>query len=203
MNDKHLYEINRIKDVLVSAVPNRHPVRAGDIVAAARIIPLYIKEKDLKKVERVGEKGGVIRISPFKSLNVGLVITGSEVYTGRVADGSSAVEAKVRGYGLNLLGKTIVPDEIPLISGTVLEFFDKGADVVITTAGLSVDPDDVTKEGDRGNRSGGSLLRDPCLSRSHVPRGAPQGEICPRRPGMRVSQQVHSSGYRSHAHYGG
>jgi hypothetical protein len=149
VNDKHLYEINRIKDVLVSTVPNRHPIRAGDIVAAARIIPLYIKEKELKKVERVGEKG-VIRISPFKSMNVGLVITGSEVYTGRVADGSSAVEEKIRGYGLNLMGKSIVPDEIPLISGAVLEFLDKGADVVITTAGLSVDPDDVTKEGIEG-----------------------------------------------------
>jgi hypothetical protein len=114
VNDKPLYEINRIKDVLVSTVPNRHPVKAGDIVAAARIIPLYIKEKELKKVERVGEKG-VIRISPFKSLNVGLVITGSEVYTGRVADGSSAVEDKIRNYGLNLMGKSIVPDEIPLI----------------------------------------------------------------------------------------
>ena len=146
VNDKHLYEINRIKDILVSTVPNRHPVKAGDIVAAARIIPLYIKEKELKKVEWVGEKG-VIRVSPFKSLNVGLVITGSEVFSGRVADGSYVVEDKLRSYGLTVIEKKTVPDEIPEISRAILELFEKGADIVITTAGLSVDPDDVTKEG--------------------------------------------------------
>jgi molybdopterin biosynthesis enzyme len=146
---RNLYELNTIKDVLVSTVPNRHPVKAGDIVAAARIIPLYIKEKELKRVERVGEKG-VIRISPFKSLNVGLVITGSEVYTGRIQDASSVVEDKIRGYGLGFVEKVIVPDEIPLISNAILGLFDKGADLVITTAGLSVDPDDVTREGIEG-----------------------------------------------------
>ena len=82
VDDKHLYEINRIKDVLVEYGAEQAPVEAGDIVAAARIIPLYIKEKELKKVERVGEKG-VIRISPFKSLNCGFIITGNEVYSGR------------------------------------------------------------------------------------------------------------------------
>jgi molybdopterin biosynthesis enzyme len=146
VNNKYLYEINRIKDVLVSTVPNRHPVKVGDIVAATRIIPLYIKEKDLKKVERVGEKG-VIRVSPFRTMRVGLVITGSEVYAGRVMDGSAVVENKICSYGLDLVGKIIVPDEISSISEAVLAFFDKDADIVITTAGLSVDPDDVTKEG--------------------------------------------------------
>jgi molybdopterin biosynthesis enzyme len=146
VNDRHLYEINRINDVLVSTVPNRYPVRVGDTVAAARITPLYIKEKELKKVERIGEKG-IIRISPFRLLNVGLVITGSEVYNGRVPDASFIVENKLMSYGLAIVGKNIVPDEIPAISSAILNLFDKGADVVITTAGLSVDPDDVTKEG--------------------------------------------------------
>jgi hypothetical protein len=146
VNDKHLYEMNRIKDVLLSTVPNRHPVKPGDIVAATRIIPLYIAQKELKKVERVGEKG-VIRISPFKSLKTGLVITGNEVYTGRVQDGSYVVEEKLKNYGLEITGKIIVPDDISSIRDGINGLFQKGADMVITTAGLSVDPDDVTKEG--------------------------------------------------------
>ncbi len=146
VNDRHLYEINRIRDVLVSTVPNRYPVKAGDVVAAARIVPLYINERDLRKVERVGEKG-VVRISPFKSLDVGLVITGSEVYTGRVPDGSSAVVDKLTGYGLRVIGKELVPDDISMIRDAVMRLLASGARVVITTAGLSVDPDDVTKEG--------------------------------------------------------
>ncbi len=146
VNDRHLYEINRIHNILLSTVPNRHPVKAGDVVAAARIIPLYINEGSLKKVERVGEKG-VIRISPFKSLKAGLVITGSEVYTGRVKDGSGAVQKKLKGYGLDVIGKSIVSDDIAMIRDAILAFFQDGADLVITTAGLSVDPDDVTREG--------------------------------------------------------
>lgn len=143
---KHLYEINKIKDILLSVVPNRHPVKKGDIVAATRIIPLYIKEKELKKVERIGEKG-VISIKPFKSFKVGLVITGSEVYTGRITDGSYLVEEKIRGYGLDIIEKKFAPDNVSKIRDAIKDLFGMGAEMVITTGGLSVDPDDVTKEG--------------------------------------------------------
>jgi hypothetical protein len=146
VNEKHLYEINRIPDVLLSIVPNRYPVKEGDIVAAARIIPLYTNEKTLKRVERTGKKG-VISISPFKYPKVGLVITGSEVFTGRIQDGSSIVEEKIRGYGLDVIGKTLVPDDIEVIGNAINALLEKGAEIVITTGGLSVDPDDVTKEG--------------------------------------------------------
>jgi molybdopterin biosynthesis enzyme len=146
VNEKTLYEINRLPNVLLSTVPNRHPVKAGDVVAATRIIPLYIKSDELKKVERVGEKG-IISIRPFKSFKIGLVITGSEVYSGRIQDGSYVVEEKIKGYELDIIGKTLVPDEIEEISRAIAELFDRGADIVVTTGGLSVDPDDVTKEG--------------------------------------------------------
>ncbi|OPY72055.1 MAG: bifunctional molybdenum cofactor biosynthesis protein MoaC/MogA [Syntrophorhabdus sp. PtaU1.Bin050] len=146
VNTKYLFEMNRIKDVLLSTVPNRYPVRAGDEVAAARIIPLYAQEKQLRRVERTAAKG-IIKISPFKSMKVGLVVTGSEVYTGRVKDGSSIIEEKFRGYGLDVVGKRIVPDEIPMIRDAIRDLLESGADIVVTTAGLSVDPDDVTREG--------------------------------------------------------
>lgn len=146
VNTQHLFSMNRIKNILLSTLPNRHPVQVGDIIAATRIIPLYIDEKELKKVERLGEKH-IIRVSPFKSLNIGLVITGSEVYTGRIQDGSSVVEEKLKGYGLTIAGKVIVPDDISLIRDAILGLLDSGAEIVLTTAGLSVDPDDVTKEG--------------------------------------------------------
>ncbi|HOJ42946.1 MAG TPA: molybdopterin-binding protein [Syntrophorhabdaceae bacterium] len=146
VNLKHLIEINKIKDVLLSVVPNRHPVKKGDIVAATRIIPLYIKEKELKKVEKVGEKG-IISIKPFKFFKIGLVITGSEVSSGRVKDASYMVEGKLKGYGHEIVDKKIVPDNIGKIKGAIIDMFQQGAEMVITTGGLSVDPDDVTKEG--------------------------------------------------------
>ncbi|MGV8073132.1 MAG: molybdopterin-binding protein [Syntrophobacteraceae bacterium] len=146
VNTRRLLDINRIEGVILSTLPNRHPVKAGDRVAATKIRPLYIEEEELRKVESAAEKG-VIKVAPFKSFNVGMVVTGNEVYTGRVQDGSHIVESKLMEYGLSVSGKMIVPDNVTLIRDAVISLFDKGADLVMTTSGLSVDPDDVTQEG--------------------------------------------------------
>jgi hypothetical protein len=146
VNEMHLYEMNRVRNILLSTVPNRHPVKKGDVVAAAKTIPLYIDEDDLRKALEVAKKK-IISIRPFRTFKVGLVITGSEVFTGRIKDGSHVVENKLKGYGLDVMGKIIAPDDVAAIRDAILSLIQDGAEVVLTTAGLSVDPDDVTKEG--------------------------------------------------------
>ncbi len=116
------------------------------MIAATRILPLYIGEEGLRQAERIGRKG-VIRILPFASLRCGLVVTGTEVFSGRIQDGSPLVEERLRGYGLQMIGKEFAPDDVDAIKDAILRLFKKGAEIVITTGGLSVDPDDVTKEG--------------------------------------------------------
>ena len=142
-----LYELNRIKDVAVGTLPNRYPVKSGGLIATARIIPLYTEEKNVLKVENNWKHRKMISILPFRPLTAGLVVTGSEVYEGRVPDSSHIVEAKLKEYGSGIMGKTVVTDDIPMIRDAVLDLFDRGAGIVITTAGLSVDPDDVTRDG--------------------------------------------------------
>jgi molybdopterin biosynthesis enzyme len=141
-----LDEINRIKDVLFTVVPDRYPVKPGDIVAATRIIPLYIAESLLQKAEGVGKKG-LLRILPCARMSVGLVVTGTEVVTGRIPDASARVEAKLEAHGLELRGKRLVRDDVGLIRDAILELIDAGSQIIVTTSGLSVDPDDLTKEG--------------------------------------------------------
>ncbi len=143
---KALDEINRVKHVLFTAIPDGYPVKAGDIVAATRIIPLYISEEVLAEAERIGRKG-IVKILPFKPMKAGLVITGTEVASGRIADGSARVEEKLTGYGLDVISKKVVPDDVELIRDAVNAVIDLGAEIVVTTGGLSVDPDDLTKEG--------------------------------------------------------
>lgn len=150
-----LIEINSIENVLFSCLPNRFPVKKGSLVAAAKVIPLFVDESTVKKVENLdGEK--VIWISPFRKLKVGIVVTGSEIYEGRVIDGSYEVEKKLQGLGLEILGKVICPDDVERISDAILEFRRNGAELIVTTGGLSVDPDDVTKEGIE--RSGSRII---------------------------------------------
>lgn len=147
VDSEALYEVNRTKDVLASTLPHRYPVKAGDTVAAARIIPLYINERALARFEKKWRKKAVIRVAPFKRVNVGIVVTGSEVFDGRVPDSSHIVEKKMENYGAGIVGKKIVTDDAVKIKDAILELFGQGADMVVTTAGLSVDPDDVTRDG--------------------------------------------------------
>lgn len=146
VNTRRLYALNSIEHVAFTTVPDRYPVRAGEMVAATRILPLYIDEASLEKAERVGRQG-VIKILPFKSMKGGLVVTGSEVFSGRIKDGSPIVEERLKRYGLEMIGKEFAPDDVSAIRDAIIRLFEKGADLVITTGGLSVDPDDVTKEG--------------------------------------------------------
>lgn len=146
VDKKNLLKVNMVKDVLFSTLPNRYPVKKGDTVAATRIVPLYIEEKFLKKVERLGNKK-VIWIRPFFRRKVGIVVTGSEIFEQRVKDGSSMIEDKLKSLGCEIVGKKVSPDDASTIRDSVIELFEKGAEIVVTTGGLSVDPDDVTKEG--------------------------------------------------------
>jgi molybdopterin biosynthesis enzyme len=80
-------------------------------------------------------------------MKAGLVVTGTEVASGRIPDASFRVEEKLKGYGLEVIGKRLVADNIELIRDAVLGLSEEGADLVVTTGGLSVDPDDLTREG--------------------------------------------------------
>jgi molybdenum cofactor synthesis domain-containing protein len=146
VNKARLNAINSVDDVLLTTIPDRYPVKPGDLVAATRIVPLAIEEKALRKAERLARQG-IIRILPFKALKAGLVVTGTEVFTGRIKDGSPAVEERLKNYGLQVVGKEFAPDDITSIKEAIMRLFERGADLVITTGGLSVDPDDVTREG--------------------------------------------------------
>lgn len=146
VDKERLFEINRIKDVLLSTIPDGYPAKEGDLLAATRIVPLFIREEELKKVEEVAS-GGVLRLKPFRKMKAALIITGDEVASGRKKDGSERIIQKLKDYGVQVLAKRIVFDDIELIKKTILELFEEPIDILITTAGLSVDPDDVTKEG--------------------------------------------------------
>lgn len=143
---RRLEEMNRIDHVVFTSLPDHYPVKPGDVIGATRIVPLFISEELLERAEHVGRKG-LIKVLPFKPMITGLVITGTEVASGRIPDASARVEEKLEGYGLELMGKKLVPDSVATIRDAILELLDGGAELIVTTGGLSVDPDDVTKEG--------------------------------------------------------
>ena len=79
---------------------------------------------------------------------VGILITGSEVFNSIIEDRfEPIIKAKLEQYKCKVLSTIICPDDQEEISRKVNELREKGANLIITTAGLSVDPDDVTRKG--------------------------------------------------------
>jgi molybdenum cofactor synthesis domain-containing protein len=76
----------------------------------------------------------------------GVVITGNEVYHGRIKDSFAPVIAKkIEALGGEIVGTYFAPDDRDFIQKRLKELLDAGADLLITTGGMSVDPDDVTR----------------------------------------------------------
>ncbi|OGP49675.1 MAG: molybdopterin-binding protein [Deltaproteobacteria bacterium RBG_13_43_22] len=146
-----LTRINLIPNIIVSTLHNNSVCKAGDIVAATRIIPLTMPEKGILRAETFCSRSGpVVSIKPFSKKKVGVVVTGSEFYTGRVQDGFEEwVGNKLEAYGCEIIRKETVPDKVSRIAGTIKTLIDSGCDLIITTGGMSVDPDDVTRKGIR------------------------------------------------------
>lgn len=118
------------------------------MVAATRIIPLTIAEETIKAVEDQCQGGAMIDVLPYTLKKVGVVVTGNEVFHGRIKDSfDEMVGRKIRDYGATVVKKLLAPDDAAQIARALLQVKETGAEVLLTTGGLSVDPGDVTRMG--------------------------------------------------------
>ncbi|OCC15704.1 Molybdopterin biosynthesis protein MoeA [Dissulfuribacter thermophilus] len=146
-----LYKMNLLGEVMLSTIHNNTVVRAGDQVAAGRAIPLIIKESIIDEVESIGEsRGGLISIAQWKIKRGAIVITGREVFEGRVKDAfGKRMAEKLSSLGIIVVSTVLCPDEPERIAQEIRAAIDRGAEMVLCTGGMSVDPDDVTRYGIR------------------------------------------------------
>ena len=97
-----------------------------------------------KAVEAAGQEP-IFFILPYKQKKVGIVATGSEIQKGRIKDTFTPVlEEKLSEYPTEVLGHTTPGDEKEQITADILKYIEEGADLVVCTGGMSVDPDDRT-----------------------------------------------------------
>jgi molybdopterin biosynthesis enzyme len=82
-----------------------------------------------------------------------LIVTGSEVFSGRIKDGfEPVVRRKVSEMGSDLEAIKFTPDDPDRIAAHIKDSYQAGAELILVSGGMSVDPDDLTPEGIR--RSG-------------------------------------------------
>ncbi len=138
--------INRLAIPSLPTIHNNFVVKKGKQVAAFRIIPLTCKPEIVDSCKEIlGDKGQALKIKPFVSRKAALIVTGNEVYSGRIEDKfTEIVTKKLQDFGVELVAKTIMPDDKDKIQAKIQEFSGM-ADFLILTGGTSVDPDDATK----------------------------------------------------------
>jgi molybdenum cofactor synthesis domain-containing protein len=145
IDETRLFEINMIEDIVAATRNNHRPVKAGDIVAGVRVVPLVIEDEKITQVESLCAESSTVRVKPFKPCKIGIVTIGNEVYAGRIKDEFGPVlRRKAEEFECPVLRQYILPDEVTLISGAINNLIAEGAEIVLTTGGMSVDPDDVT-----------------------------------------------------------
>ena len=140
-----LRQLNGIGDITISALPDHYPVKPGMRLASMRIVPLVTQEAQIIRAEALCRARPLLRLLPYKPRRAGVIVTGSEVYTGRIKDKfEPVVRRKLAAYPGEILGVTLCDDDADMIASAARAFLDRGADFLIFTGGMSVDPDDVT-----------------------------------------------------------
>ena len=138
-------KLNLTEGVRVATRGGGQPVRAGERLASLKVVPLLLPETELEAARALGPLGEVL---PYRPRAVGLVITGNEVYEGRIPDAFGPIlRAKLAPFGGQILGQVITPDDPAVIARAILDWRDQGAELILVTGGLAVDPDDQTPGG--------------------------------------------------------
>lgn len=145
INSEKLLAVNSLGQMMIATIHGNTAVKKGDKLAGTRIIPLVIEEEKMKKARDLAGDKPLLSILPFKSAKVGIVVTGSEIEKGLIKDAFTPVlEKKLSEYDTQILGQQLTGDDKEKITNAVLDFARKGADIILCTGGMSVDPDDRT-----------------------------------------------------------
>ncbi|MCL2353587.1 MAG: molybdopterin-binding protein [Defluviitaleaceae bacterium] len=137
--------INSLGEISMSSRHNNVQVKKGDKVAASRVIPLLIGEDKMDKVREIGGDAPLFKILPYKPLKAAIVTTGREISKGRIKDAfTPVIFKKLEEYGIYVIAQELAGDEKEDIKDAILRFCDKGAEIIICTGGMSIDPDDAT-----------------------------------------------------------
>jgi molybdenum cofactor synthesis domain-containing protein len=138
-----LARVNAVGVAALPTLPNNYPVRAGDTVAAFRIIPLTCTRGQLAALlSPLAEP--LLRIDPYVVRTAGVLVTGTEVYEGRITDAFVPRLAEtLAAYDVPVVATAVAPDDRARIAAAVADLADR-CDLLLITGGTSVDPDDVT-----------------------------------------------------------
>ena len=106
IDTEKLNKINSLGEMMIASRHGNFPVKTGDKIAGTRIIPLVIEKEKMERAKEAGRDKPIFEIKPFLKKRAGMVITGNEVYHGRIQDTfSPVIEEKLSEYDVEIIGK--------------------------------------------------------------------------------------------------
>ena len=145
INRDRLLAVNSLGEMMIASRHGDFTVHKGDKLAGTRVIPLVIEKAKMEKAREVAGDKPLFNVCPFHKKKVGIVTTGNEVYHHRIEDTfTPVIVEKVTEFGAEVIGHEISDDDNERITGCIMKLLEQGADMVICTGGMSVDPDDKT-----------------------------------------------------------
>jgi molybdenum cofactor synthesis domain-containing protein len=151
VNTTSLAAFNMVDEVMCATLHNHTLVKAGELVAATRAIPLIMKRAPIERAAAIAQQtGATLSVKTLRPAKVGLVITGNEVYHGLIEDRFAPVlSEKVTALKSTVEALAFAPDDPEIISNAIRTQLERGCDLLLLSGGMSVDPDDVTRKGIR------------------------------------------------------
>lgn len=148
VNRAAVTRLNSLEHIVVSTLHGNTLVKAGQPLAGVKAVPLIVARQLIETAEQLaGEYQDVISVRPLKPLKTGIITTGNEVFYGRIQDKFGPVlQEKLATYQAVFGGSSFQPDDAAAITQAILAQAHAGAEVIIVTGGMSVDPDDVTPD---------------------------------------------------------
>ena len=145
VDTKRLLNINSLGEMVIATRTSGSYIKKGDKICATRIIPLVIDKEKIKAVTGLAGESPLLQIKPILQKKYGLIITGNELFYGRIKDTfTPVITEKMAFYGAQMIASVTLEDNYESITAAIKGMIKSGAEMILCTGGMSVDPDDKT-----------------------------------------------------------
>jgi molybdenum cofactor synthesis domain-containing protein len=145
VDSEKLKKVNSFGEMMIATRHGNTVVHAGNKLAGTRIIPLVIKKEKMEQARAICADGPILTLKPFMKKKAAILTTGSEVYHGRIQDTfTPVIEEKLSSFDTEVIYHEIFDDDPERVTAGCRKAMELGADLILCTGGMSVDPDDRT-----------------------------------------------------------
>ena len=145
INREALLAVNRTPQMMIATIHGDLPVKKGQKLAGTRIIPLVIEQEKMDAMQAAAGSEPILNVLPMQAKKFAVITTGSEVFKGRIEDKFTPIlVSKLAEYGCEMTFHKVCDDDPAGITTAILEAKEAGCELIFTTGGMSVDPDDRT-----------------------------------------------------------